>query len=83
MRVELDAKLLEIKHLQMKLNSQESHAVGTAMEHVKEVNKTLEKENNELKVLLYSILLNGFPSKNLSFSNCAYVYVYFWNLNRI
>ena len=47
---ELDAKLLEIKHLQIKLNDQESHAVGTAMEHLKEVNKALEKENYELKV---------------------------------
>ncbi|KAF8092433.1 hypothetical protein N665_0415s0052 [Sinapis alba] len=47
---ELDAKLLEIKHLQMKLNDQESHAVGTGMEHLKEVNKTLEMENNELKL---------------------------------
>ncbi|KAJ0246499.1 Golgin candidate 3 [Hirschfeldia incana] len=49
-RSELDAKLLEIKHLQMKLNGQESHAVGAAMEHLKEVNKALEKENNELKL---------------------------------
>ncbi|CAN7052527.1 golgin candidate 3 isoform X1 [Brassica rapa] len=47
---ELDAKLLEIKHLQIKLNDQESHAVGTAMEHLKEVNKALEKENYELKL---------------------------------
>ncbi|KAG2252469.1 hypothetical protein Bca4012_100030 [Brassica carinata] len=47
---ELDAKLLEINHLQMKLNDQQSHAVGTAMEHLKEVNKTLEKENSELKL---------------------------------
>ncbi|KAL0724574.1 hypothetical protein Bca4012_039173 [Brassica carinata] len=46
---ELDSKLLEIKHLQDKLNDQESHAVGTAMEHLQEVNKALEKENNELK----------------------------------
>ncbi|CAH8354057.1 unnamed protein product [Eruca vesicaria subsp. sativa] len=49
-RSELDAKLLEIKHLQMKLSGQESHAVGTATEHLKEVNKALEKENNELKL---------------------------------
>ncbi|RID54622.1 hypothetical protein BRARA_G01927 [Brassica rapa] len=49
-RSELDEKLLEIKHLQMKLNDQESHAVGTAIEHLKEVNKALEKENNELKL---------------------------------
>ncbi|CAN8254020.1 unnamed protein product [Cochlearia groenlandica] len=49
-RSELDAKLLEIKHLQLKLNAQESHAVGTAMEHLKEVNKALEKENSELKL---------------------------------
>ncbi|CAH2063217.1 unnamed protein product [Thlaspi arvense] len=49
-RSELDAKLLEIKHLQMKLNGQESHAVGTAMEHLKEVNKALEKENSKLKL---------------------------------
>ncbi|CAN7085651.1 unnamed protein product [Brassica oleracea var. botrytis] len=47
---ELDAKLLEINHLQMKLNDQQSHAVGTAMEHLKEVNKALEKENSELKL---------------------------------
>ncbi|CAG7903097.1 unnamed protein product [Brassica rapa] len=47
---ELDAKLLEIKHLQIKLNNQESHAVGTAMEHLKKVNKALEKENSELKL---------------------------------
>ncbi|KAL0724577.1 hypothetical protein Bca4012_039176 [Brassica carinata] len=47
---ELDSKLLEIKHLQDKLNDQESHAVGTAMEHLQEVNKALEKENNELKL---------------------------------
>ncbi|KAG2252470.1 hypothetical protein Bca52824_082606 [Brassica carinata] len=40
---ELDSKLLEIKHLQDKLNDQESHAVGTAMEHLQEVNKALEK----------------------------------------
>lgn len=50
MRSELDAKLLEIKHLQMKLNGRESHAIGNAMEHLKEVNKALENENNELKV---------------------------------
>jgi len=50
MRSELDAKLLEIKHLQMKLSGQESHAIGPGMEHLKEVNKALEKENNELKV---------------------------------
>ncbi|CAG7866158.1 unnamed protein product [Brassica rapa] len=49
-RTELDAKILEIKQLQMKLIGQESHAVGTAMEHLKEVNKALEKENNELKL---------------------------------
>ncbi|KAL0714957.1 hypothetical protein Bca4012_021936 [Brassica carinata] len=49
-RSELDAKLLEIKHLQMKLSGPESQAVGTAMEHLKEVNKALEKENNELKL---------------------------------
>ncbi|KAF8108521.1 hypothetical protein N665_0108s0056 [Sinapis alba] len=49
-RSELDAKLLEIKHLQMKLSGQESHAVGNAMEHLKEVNKAMEKENNELKL---------------------------------
>ncbi|VVB06512.1 unnamed protein product [Arabis nemorensis] len=49
-RSELHAKLLEIKHLQMKLTGQESHDVGTAMEHLKEVNKALEKENNELKL---------------------------------
>uniref|UniRef100_A0A1J3IKS7 Golgin candidate 3 n=1 Tax=Noccaea caerulescens TaxID=107243 RepID=A0A1J3IKS7_NOCCA len=45
-RSELD----EIKHLQMKLNGQESHAVGTAVEHLEEVNKALEKENSELKL---------------------------------
>lgn len=50
LRSELDAKLLEIKHLQMKISGQESHAVGTAMEHLKETNKALEKENNELKL---------------------------------
>ncbi|XP_020882531.1 golgin candidate 3 isoform X2 [Arabidopsis lyrata subsp. lyrata] len=50
MRSELDAKLLEIKHLQMKLNGRESHAIGNAMEHLKEVNKALENENNELKL---------------------------------
>ncbi|ANM65127.1 GRIP-related ARF-binding domain-containing protein 1 [Arabidopsis thaliana] len=50
MRSELDAKLLEIKHLQMKLTGQESHAIGPGMEHLKEVNKALEKENNELKL---------------------------------
>ncbi|CAA7023078.1 unnamed protein product [Microthlaspi erraticum] len=49
-RSELDARLLEIKQLQMKLNGQESHAVGTAVEHLKEVNKALEKENIELKL---------------------------------
>ncbi|CDY52011.1 BnaC06g42910D [Brassica napus] len=47
---ELDEKLLEINHLQMKLNDQQSHAVGTAMEHLKEVNKALERENSELKL---------------------------------
>ncbi|ESQ43922.1 hypothetical protein EUTSA_v10005812mg [Eutrema salsugineum] len=49
-RSEMDAKLQEIKHLQIKLNGQESHAFGTAMEHLKEVNKALEKENSELKL---------------------------------
>lgn len=50
MRSELDARLLEIKQLQMKLNGEGSHAVGTAVEHLKEVNKAMEKENSELKV---------------------------------
>ena len=63
MHSELDAKLLEINHLQMKLNDQQSHAVGTAMEHLKEVNKALEKENSELKVCCVPILLNDFASK--------------------
>ncbi|CAN6905698.1 unnamed protein product [Brassica oleracea var. botrytis] len=49
-RTELDAKLLEIKQLQMKLNGHESHDVGTARERLKEANKALEKENNELKL---------------------------------
>lgn len=44
----------------MKMSGQESHAVGTAMEHLKETNKALEKENNELKVYCvpYYLLVN-------------------------
>lgn len=49
-RSELDAKLAEIKQLHMKLNGREQHAVGISIENLKEVNKALEKENNELKV---------------------------------
>lgn len=66
MRTELDAKLLEIKQLQMKLIGQESHAVGTAMEHLKEVNKALEKENNELKVYCVPYCLIVILQPNLS-----------------
>ncbi|CAE6053006.1 unnamed protein product [Arabidopsis arenosa] len=49
-RRELDAKLAEIKQLQMKLIGGEQHAVGISIENLKEVNKALEKENNELKL---------------------------------
>jgi hypothetical protein len=50
-RRELDAKLAEIRQLQMKLNGGEQHAFGISRENLKEVNKALEKENNELKVI--------------------------------
>jgi DNA repair exonuclease SbcCD ATPase subunit len=49
-RRELDAKLAEIRQLQMKLNGGEQHAFGISRENLKEVNKALEKENNELKL---------------------------------
>ncbi|CAA7016884.1 unnamed protein product [Microthlaspi erraticum] len=49
-RSELDAKLAEIKQLHMKLNGREQHAAGISIENLKEVNKALEKENNELKL---------------------------------
>ncbi|KFK37397.1 hypothetical protein AALP_AA4G251800 [Arabis alpina] len=49
-RSELDAKLAEINQLQMKLNGREQQAVGISVENLKEVNKALEKENNELKL---------------------------------
>ncbi|XP_010518283.1 PREDICTED: golgin candidate 4-like [Camelina sativa] len=50
LRSELDAKLAEIKLLQMKLSGREQQAVGISIESLKEVNKALEKENNELKL---------------------------------
>ncbi|EFH58311.1 hypothetical protein ARALYDRAFT_483764 [Arabidopsis lyrata subsp. lyrata] len=49
LRHELDAKLAEIKQLQMKLNCGEQR-VGISIENLKEINKALEKENNELKL---------------------------------
>lgn len=62
LRHELDAKLAEIKQLQMKLNGGEQR-VGISIENLKEVNKALEKENNELKVVKLFIFL----ARNFSF----------------
>ncbi|XP_024010879.1 golgin candidate 4 isoform X2 [Eutrema salsugineum] len=49
-RSELDAKVAETKQLQMKLNGWEQQAIGISIENLKEANKFLEKENNELKL---------------------------------
>lgn len=80
-RSELDAKLAEIKQLQMTLNGREQQAVGTSIENLKEVNKALEKENYELKVYCLTnfyfrrkeFFIFGFPLA----SDSELIYIFF------
>jgi len=51
---ELNEKVSEIKHLQLELTKRENGA-GEAVDSLKRLIKTLEKENTALKVCIYAL----------------------------